>query len=387
MLTFGYSVSGGAYSYLIRNQSITASNGPLPTIFRVGFAASDGGASNVHEIMCFKAAPTNQSGSSATVNEKEAAKVEAGTQAYFAFYNPDIWTGTVTANALLDDGTGAVSVATTANWDAGCLLSGTNSGAPAAGGGCTSTNTNGPTGASPLPAGRVMITWDTAAGTGIPFEWANLNAAQQAALTFGDSSPTNARLEYLRGDRTNEINSTGVGLYRARDAILGDIVDSSPAWVGPPSSPYTSAWMDRLYPSAVMAENSGQTYVQFTAVEQTRLNVVYVGSNDGYLPAWIPRRELRRQRQLRGQRHHSQRRRGSAGLHAGIDAHERRVALHRRRLHQLCEYRDRRSKYPWRDPGRRGERGMRGGASRLFEFAIRPQFLRRRDPGHGRSVL
>lgn len=129
-----------------------------------------------------------------------------------------------------------------------------------------------------------MLTWDTAAGGGIPFECTSLNTAQQSALTFGDYSPTSARLSYLRGDRSNEINSGGVGLFRARDAILGDIVDSSPTWVGPPSSPYTAAWADRLYPASSMAENAGtQSYLQFTAAEQTRLNVVYAGSNDGFL--------------------------------------------------------------------------------------------------------
>jgi type IV pilus assembly protein PilY1 len=282
LLSFGYSVSGGAYSYLIRNQSITASNGPLPASFRVGFAASDGGASNVHEIMCFKAASANQSGSSATVNEKEAAKVEAGTQAYFAFYNPNNWTGTVTANTLLNNA-GVVTVATTANWDSACLLSGTATGAPAVGGGCSSTNTTGPTAASPTSSNRVMVTWDTTNNVGIPFEWASLNGAQQAALTFGDGSFTSARLDYLRGNRSNEINSSGVGLFRQRDSILGDIVDSSPNWVGPPSSPYTAAWKDRLLGGG-MPENTGsQTYLQFTAAEQTRQNVVYVGANDGFV--------------------------------------------------------------------------------------------------------
>ena len=277
LLSFAYSVSGGAYSYLIKDQSITASNGTLPASFRVGFAGSDGGATNVHEIMCFKAASANQSGSSASVNQKQAAKVEAGTQAYFAYYDPNDWTGTVTANNLIDTG-GIVSVATTANWDASCALTGTGAS------GCANTLAAGPTGATPAPAGRIMLTWDTAAGVGIPFEWASLNAAQQAALTFGDASPTSARLSYLRGDRSNEINSSGVGLYRARDAILGDIVDSSPAWVGPPSSPYTSTWIDHLYPTAAMAENTGsQSYVQFNAAEQQRLNVVYVGANDGFL--------------------------------------------------------------------------------------------------------
>ena len=282
LLSFAYSVSGGAYSYLIRNQSITASNGPLPASFRVGFAGSDGGATNVHEILCFKAASANQSGSSASVNEKEAAKVEAGTQAYFALYDPNDWTGTVTANTLINTA-GVITVNTTANWDASCVLTGTASGSPSNGGGCATTNTSGPTSATPTPATRVMLTWDTANNVGIPFEWSSLNSAQQAALDFGDVSASNLRLNYLRGDRTNEINSVGVGLYRARDAILGDIVDSSPAWVGPPYSPYTATWRDILYPGA-MAENSGtQNYVQFTAAEQTRQNVVYVGSNDGFL--------------------------------------------------------------------------------------------------------
>jgi len=286
LLSFGYSVSGGAYTYLIRDQSITASNGPLPSSgFRVGFAGSDGGASNVHEIMCFKAAPTNQSGSSATVNEKEAAKVEAGTQAYFAFYNPDNWTGTVTANTLINTG-GVVSVATTANWDAACLLSGTAAGSPTGpppNGGCLTTNSNGPTSATPASASRVMVTWDTVGNVGIPFEWANLNSAQQAALTFGDGNFTSNRLDFLRGDRSNEVNSAGVGLFRTRNSLLGDIVDSSPNWVGPPASPYTATWRDRLLGGG-MPENSGtQNYLQFTAAEQTRQNVVYVGSNDGFL--------------------------------------------------------------------------------------------------------
>jgi len=290
LLSFSYSVSGGAYSYLIKNQSITASNGPLPTSFRVGFAGSDGGASNVHEIMCFKASTYKLSGSSATANEKESAKVQSGTQAYFAYYDPSDWTGTVTANALTSSGS-VVTLSSIATWDASCLLSGTTAGAPTdpVPGGCANTGASGPKGATPGPSSRVMLTYDTVNNVGIPFEWSNLSGAQQTALNFGDpTSPTPwLRLNYLRGDRSNEINSAGVGLYRARDAIVGDIVDSSPVWVGPPSSPYTASWTDRLYGTSgtAMPENAttGQTYLQFTAAKQTRLNVVYVGSNDGFL--------------------------------------------------------------------------------------------------------
>jgi type IV pilus assembly protein PilY1 len=278
LLSLSYSVSGGAYSYLIQNQSIKNTNGPLPATFRVGFAASDGGASNIHEIMCFKAGTFKQSGSSATANVKESAKVQAGTQAYFAYYDPSDWTGTVTANTLIDTA-GVVTISTTANWDASCLL--TFSSAPASGGGCSNTTS---TSGTPTPGNRVVLTWDTVNNVGIPFEWGNLNAVQQAALDFGDATATSNRLNYLRGDRSNEFTSAGVGLYRMRDAVLGDIVDSSPVWVGAPSSPYTATWQDRLYGGAVSESATGaETYLQFTAAEQTRLDVVYMGANDGFL--------------------------------------------------------------------------------------------------------
>jgi type IV pilus assembly protein PilY1 len=286
LLSLSYS-TGGAYSYIIQNQSITTANGPLPSTFRFGFAGSTGGDTNIHEIMCFKAAPSTTSGSSATVNEKQAAKVEAGTQAYFAFYNPNDWTGTITANTLIDTA-GVVSVNTQANWDAQCLLSGTPSGLVSSGGGCASTGLAGPTTATPVPTPRVMLTWDTSNNVGIPFEWTSLNSNQQTVLDDENGTPDSTatsqyRLNYLRGDRSNEITTAGTGLYRARDGVLGDIVDSSPSWVGPPSSPYTAAWNDRLY-STAMPENTGtQTYVQYKTAEQGRLNVVYAGANDGFL--------------------------------------------------------------------------------------------------------
>jgi type IV pilus assembly protein PilY1 len=285
LLSLAYS-TGGAYSSLIKNQSITASNGSLPATFRFGFAGSTGGDTNVHEIMCFKAASADTSGSSATVNEKQAAKVEAGTQAYFAFYNPNDWTGALTANNLIDTN-GVVSVQQRANWDASCLLSGTTAGSPASGGGCATTNASGPTAPVPTFDKRVMLTWDPIGQSGIAFEWANLNSLQQAALDAGDVGDTAVtaayRLNYLRGDRRNEITTLGTGLYRARDGVLGDIVDSSPNWVGPPSAAYTATWKDRLQPAATMPENGGQTYLQFVAAKQGRLNVVYGGANDGFL--------------------------------------------------------------------------------------------------------
>lgn len=280
LLSLSYS-TGGAYISVIKNQNIATSNGTMPASFRFGFAGSTGGSTNIHELLCFKATPATVSASSAGVNEKQAARVEAGTQAYFALYNPNNWTGRLTANTLIDTA-GVVTISTVANWDASCVLTGI-----ASGGGCDTTGTTGPV-AAQTPSSRVMLTWN---GTqGVPFEWptttttGTITTAQQTTLTAGDTTATANRLNYLRGDRSNEINSAGVGLYRARDSVLADIVDSSPVWSGPPSSPYTGNWVDRLHTSDTIPESSAtQSYAAFVAARQTRLNVVFAGANDGFL--------------------------------------------------------------------------------------------------------
>ncbi|MEP7246488.1 MAG: PilC/PilY family type IV pilus protein, partial [Gammaproteobacteria bacterium] len=275
LLSFGYSVNGGATQSVISKQSITASNGPLPADFRFGFAGSTGGATNIHEILCFKAQPLDLSSSSTGVNEKQSAKIESGTQAYFAFYDPNDWTGRITANDLyVDTSTGDLLVANAANWDASCVLTGVSSGKS-----CPTTGVAGPTTAQGS-ASRNILSWN--GSVGVPFRFSSLSLTQQATITQGESS-TNERVNYLRGVRTNEVTTTG-GKFRARNSVLGDVVDSSPTWVGPPLSPYTGTWKDRLNPTATTPENTGtQSYKAFVTAAQTRTNVVYLGANDGLL--------------------------------------------------------------------------------------------------------
>lgn len=286
LLSLWYSYDGGSWIGVLQNQDISSSNGPLPEALRFGFAGSTGGDSNIHELLCFKATPATQSLSSSTVNQQESSRVEDGSQAYFSYYDPSDWTGDLTAYELIATSTGALSIAPAANWDASCVLTGVANGST-----CPSTGQAGAI-APESPSSRVILTWDDATSTGSAFEWStnDLSTAEESALDAGDTATVGSeRLAYLRGDRTNEINPQGVGLFRDRDGVLGDIVDSSPAWVGPPSKmPYSayenpSTWQDKLYPNATMAENSGQTFLQYAAAEATRLNVVYVGANDGFL--------------------------------------------------------------------------------------------------------
>ena len=118
LLSFAYSVSGGAYSYLIKDQSITASNGPLPASFRVGFAGLGRRRQQRSRDHVLQGGLGRSVGQLRQRQPKAGSKVEAGTQAYFAYYDPNDWTGTVTANTLIDTA-GVVTVATVANWD--CL--------------------------------------------------------------------------------------------------------------------------------------------------------------------------------------------------------------------------------------------------------------------------
>jgi type IV pilus assembly protein PilY1 len=278
LLSFSYSINSGAYQPVITGQNITASNGVLPANLLFGFAGSTGGDTNIHEIMCFRASPVNQSSSSAGANQQQASKAQAGSQVYFAYYNPDNWSGSLTAQYLMQDANGNITGYSTPTWDASCVLTGIPEGAT-----CVSTgNASVPAEGS---ASRTILSWN---GTqGIAFQFANLTSppGQQATIDAGDPTPYNAnRVNFLRGDRSNEQNSLGVGLYRARTSVLGDIIDSSPAWVGPASSPYTGLFADKIGTSPSFPENTGESYAAFkSGGAQTRLNVVYAGANDGLL--------------------------------------------------------------------------------------------------------
>ncbi|MDE2349127.1 MAG: pilus assembly protein PilY [Gammaproteobacteria bacterium] len=275
LLSLAYSYNGGAFQPIITGQDITQYNtGPIPQDVRFGFTGSTGGLDDVHEVMCFQASPQNASQSSAGLNQKQTAKVQTGTQVYFAFYNASNWTGSLTSQYLYTPtGSNTLQIDPVVNWDASCVLTG---------GACATTGATGMT--AEAPSSRVILSFD--GSKGIPFEWSNLTAAEQSALDTGDTSPINAnRLQFLRGDRTNEQNSHGVGLFRTRTSVLGDIIDSSPTWVGPPSSTFPATWKDILHSTATMPENASgaQSYASFMTTYASRPNLVYAGANDGLL--------------------------------------------------------------------------------------------------------
>ena len=291
-LSLWYSWNQGTYIPVLTNQLITASNAAQPTSYLFGFGGSTGGSDNVHEITCFQVTPADLSASSAGLNVQQSGEVRTGTQVYLAYYHPNNWWGELNAQTLdYNATTGAVTIDATANWDASCVLTG---------GACTATGTTSGTAQTP----RTLLTWDGVDGNGaVNFSnTGNFSAASDTAAfnTLGtieqgwlnDDSAGANRLAYLSGDRSNEVPSgtaSATQIFRARNSVLADIINSSPTWVGPPSAPYPATWKDNLYSTATILENApgAQTYTTFagsgTTGEATRLNVVYDGSNDGFM--------------------------------------------------------------------------------------------------------
>jgi type IV pilus assembly protein PilY1 len=272
LLSFQYSYNGGVFQPVLTNQSISAANGPMPSSFRFGFTAATGGSNNVHEISCFLAQPT-QSASSAGANTIQSGQVRTGTQIYLATYDPNNWFGSIVSDPLVVSN-GVPSVSSNATWDANCNLTG---------GGCASmgTDVNG----NPLntvsvqsPSSRQLLTWNGTSG--IALQWGSLAGAQQTVLNASDSLGQN-RLDWLRGGRGNE-QSAG-GALRQRTGVLGDVINSSPTWVGNPSMGYPTVFTDRLYGASGAPENAGgaQSYNTYATNNVSRTNVVYSGSNDG----------------------------------------------------------------------------------------------------------
>jgi type IV pilus assembly protein PilY1 len=280
LLTFQYSYNGGAWQPVINGSSIVQ-NGTMPTNFRFGFAGSTGGSTNVHEILCFNAQPGTTSNSSGGVNVYQNPTIKSSTQVFLASYFPGSETGTLTAQQIgFDPVTKTIVPNSVPAWDASCVLTGV--GAAPQMPKCLSTGKTSQ--AVEGPGSRTMLTWDSVAAAPVPFEYANLSAADQNTIDLGDASNNSNRVDFLRGARGNETTATSSGLFRQRSNVLGDIVNSSPTWVGPPQT-YTNmnTWVDQTQKTVAQPENAGQSYPAFQTAAKSRLNVVYVGANDGFL--------------------------------------------------------------------------------------------------------
>lgn len=274
-----YSLKGGTYQPIITEANITENNGPLPELFRFGFAGSTGGSTNNHDVICFVAAPNNSSEGSAETNLPEAT-YRTNAQVYSALYNPLYWTGNMSAQSILiDPSNGDPYIEQVPNWDASCNLTD---------GGCKTDTVKEVT--SQGINGRNFFSWN--GDDGIPLDWTHLSQNQKIALSNSDSDADEVgkeRLAFLKGDRTKEATSlTSDGIFRKRRNVLADIINSSPTWVGYPNSTVNerTTWVDKLHASSDSDFTPEKSYAEYEVEKRSRINMIYVGANDGFLHAF-----------------------------------------------------------------------------------------------------
>ena len=174
-----------------------------------------------------------QSGSFARTSAN-SGQASSSTMLYQASFDSEGWQGHLNAYklALNDDG---ASLRRIHQWDA----------------------------ASKIPAhgSRVILTRNGSTGTAFAYD--NLSTTQRAALGASETEQKNM-IAYLRGDASKEGSP-----YRTRPGRLGDIINSAPQYVGPPSERYSDA-----------------AYSTFRTAKKNRSGMVYVGANDGMLHAF-----------------------------------------------------------------------------------------------------
>lgn len=182
-----------------------------------------------------------------------SAQLTTDTIVYLAYFDTDQWEGYLYAYKIADTNTG--EFADSPQWEAGELLDDMDY------------------------ASRTILTYDGSDGVAFQWDTSVLSPEMVADLKANASGGTDtdseaeAKLNYLRGDRSNE--NTGFQ-FRARNRVLGDLVNSGPVYVGTPSL----SWPDiEPFPTS-------DTYSDFQAREENREGIVYLGSNDGMLHAF-----------------------------------------------------------------------------------------------------
>ncbi|MCP3672108.1 MAG: hypothetical protein GY814_17095 [Gammaproteobacteria bacterium] len=188
-----------------------------------------------------------------------SARLSTESVIYLTQFNSDRWEGDLIALQIEDPLTG--KLADQPNWQAGKEL------------------TTRDISANP----RTIITYSNDSGEmdGVPFQWSDISEDMKKDLktdSTGAQDNANvgkARLDFLRGDRSNEGNGY---LFRQRLSVLGDLVNSGPVFVGKP---------DLNWPDEAPFPVGGQAYSEYkNGAAATRKEIIYTGANDGMLHAY-----------------------------------------------------------------------------------------------------
>jgi type IV pilus assembly protein PilY1 len=167
-----------------------------------------------------------------------ATTLQDGNRKYVPLYNTGAWNGDIQAFALDANGQAGVQL-----WNAESKV--------------------------PAWATRKIFTWDTGLTTpaAVPFTWAGISTANRTALGAAGVTYGSTLVDFLRGDRSNEGTES---LFRRRNGVLGDFINSTPALVkGSVNLGYSTL------------PTIGTTYSAFLTQKAARTAVLFTGGNDG----------------------------------------------------------------------------------------------------------
>jgi type IV pilus assembly protein PilY1 len=113
---------------------------------------------------------------------------------------------------------------------------------------------------------------DAGINGGVPLKWGKLTTAQKNTWFGGTQDQHKQRLNYIRGKTAAQIDPVN---YRKRESLMGDVVNSSPLYVGPPEvNTFKYTDLETSYAGFVSTHNGTGT---------KRNSMIYVGANDGML--------------------------------------------------------------------------------------------------------
>ena len=201
-----------------------------------------------------------------------------------------------------------------------------------------------------------MLTWDTMNNVGIPFEWASLNTAQQAALTAGDphGQRQSVELSARRPHQRNQFERAPVCIARATPSSATSWIRAPPGWVRPTRRTRRRGRIASLRPRSCRKTRGPSPMCSSRPRNRpgsmSSMSAPTTDSCTDSAPA------VSTSTGTSSPTPDAQRRHRKSGLHARIDCwRARRRPAAAGRLHQRCDYRNRGAKHPRRDAGHRHE--------------------------------
>ena len=131
----------------------------------------------------------------------------------------------------------------------------------------------------PATADRNIVTWNGSKGA--YFQWdgtTGIGANNQALIQLPSGATGPQLIDYIRGDTSNEDNGVSMGLFRQRDSLIADIVDSAPTLL--------QGNVNLRYDLLAAGTPGQSTYNAFLATKAARPPLLFVGDNGGILHAF-----------------------------------------------------------------------------------------------------